>query len=104
MRDPISCVKHFAQSMAVDPAYTLRTTGKGIANVGSLEGPLKFLAPALSVLGPLAAFSGAASGNPVAIGVGGFATTHAAAIFFEHGEAVSAKAAGEKPPEPPPPV
>jgi hypothetical protein len=90
--------------MAANPSYTLKTTAHGLAHAGELEGPLKYLAPIQTGIGLLTTFSGVVSGNPVAIGVGGVATTHGAAILFEHGESVLAKAAGEKPPEPPPPV
>ena len=91
MRDPISCVKHFVESLATNPTYTAKTTASGIAHIGEMDGVRKATTPLLGIAGIGLVFSGAATGNPLSVGLGGFAATHSAALFFEHGEEVASQ-------------
>ena len=104
MRDPISCVGHFATAIKLDPATTLKTTAKGLAHVGELDGIRKVTVPAIGIAGVGLMFASAASGAPASFLLGGAAATHSAAMLFEHGEEVIARENGGGSPPTPPPV
>jgi hypothetical protein len=103
-RGPISGIKHFATSLFNNAADTLRTTGEGIAHIGEMSTIDKIAAPVFLVPGIALTFMGATAGDPFALALGTYGTLRGAGLFFEHGESLGAKAAGAKPPEPPPPV
>lgn len=103
MRDPISSATYFAKSLAIDSGHTLKTTWKGICNVGSMENPYKYTTPAIGGAGLLLSFLGVATADPVAVTLGLANVGIAAGHFLENGENVlsAARIRSGKPPEPP---